>query len=295
MRPLRRRMLCLCSAFLMLSLMFFLMDVGAAEEGTAGGAVEEQKEPQGSDAALTVEIADDADLLSDGEEKELLFALQELSAAADWACFAITANDTKGLSTQAYADDFVDTHAFEQDGVCFLIDMQHRQVYIATTGEAIRYLTDERIERVLDEGYDELTDGDYAGCFLSMTEKTEDYYDAGIPRNQYNEDAYGNRDYYRNRRKELTWVEALIALVIALGAAGGFAAVVMGKYRLKFSTYRYDFFNHSSLHLSDRKDVQVNEFVTRQRIQEQSSSGRNRSSTHVSRGGGTHGGGGRSF
>ena len=42
------------------------------------------------------------------------------------------------------------------DGLALLIDMDNREITVSTSGIAIRYLTDERIENILDAGYDHM-------------------------------------------------------------------------------------------------------------------------------------------
>ncbi len=67
--------------------------------------------------------------------------------------------------------------------------MDNGEAYISTTGIAIRYLTDERIESILDLVFDNgLIDGDYYGAAVGFLKGTEDYLEkGGIPSNQYNE------------------------------------------------------------------------------------------------------------
>ena len=65
----------------------------------------------------------------------------------------LTTDDTNGKTTQEYADDFFDAIAENGDGVALLIDMQNREICISTGGIAIRYLTDARIEDILNDGH----------------------------------------------------------------------------------------------------------------------------------------------
>ena len=76
----------------------------------------------------------------------------------------------------AYADDFYDSGNFGYDGphgtgVLFLIDMDNREIYISTCGDSIYYLTDARIETILDAAFDYVSNGQYydaAKKFLSL-------------------------------------------------------------------------------------------------------------------------------
>ena len=102
----------------------------------------------------------------------------------------------------------------------------------------IRYLTDARIDAVIDAGYDNLKAKNYADGILEMLNETESYLEDGIPSNQYNYDTETGKI---SRYRSITVYEAIGAAVIALLCGGGFAASVLGSYRLKKKTYRYPY------------------------------------------------------
>ncbi len=229
-------------------------------------------------AAVHKDALDDAaDLLTDAEESALLEQIEELEDATGWTVFVLTTADAGDRSAQAYADDYVDTHAFEQDGVCYLIDMDNREVAISTTGKAISVINDNEVEDILDAGYGRLGNGNYSGCFHNMMEETLDCYKSSMP--------------------GLSVIDIAIAFAAALAAGGITGGAIIGSYRLKFDHYHYDYKKNSRLQLVEKEDCFVNEFVTRHHIQRSSSgvSSGSGSTTHKSSGGGTHGGGSRKF
>ena len=74
--------------------------------------------------------------------------------------------DAGGKTSVEYADDFFDEHSTEaEDGVALLIDMDNREIYLSTCGKAIRYLTDSRLDSILDDAYNEVSEEKYAECF----------------------------------------------------------------------------------------------------------------------------------
>lgn len=95
-------------------------------------------------------IYDDAGLFSGEEAAELSEKIQKTEGEEDYHVLIVTTADTGGKTTAAYADDFFEAYNGEGPsgaGVLFLIDMQHRQLYISTGGEAvIRAFTDKKIE-----------------------------------------------------------------------------------------------------------------------------------------------------
>ncbi len=242
-------------------------------------------------------VYDDAGLLTQSEQKAVEEQILALKEASGWNIFAVTTSDTGGKSTMAFADDFFDEHSPEQeDGVAVVIDMDNRQIYISTCGIAIRYLTDERIERILDDAYEEITDGEYKACLTVMLDGVERYYEDGIPNGQYNYDTETGKV---SRYRSITFVEFLIALALGILCSVIVWLSVVGKYRLKSPTFHYDFRGNGHLDLRVREDRFINQTLTHRRIPRETSGGGHssagRSSTHTSSSGRSHGGGGRSF
>lgn len=248
-------------------------------------------------AAEDSKVVDDADLLSYDEEQEIQSMLDEFAEESGWTLFAVTTDDANGMTSEEYADDFVDQNALEENGVCFLIDMDNREIYMSTTGSAIRILTDHRIDSIMDDSYEYAGDGEYVKCFETMIRETEDSFHEGIESGQYNYDRdTGEISKAPNR---LTVWDMLISLIAAAAAGGAVIAVIAGKYRLKFGGWQYDFKSNSRLDLTNKTDRLVNTFRTAHHIQRDSGGGSgssgSRSTTHHSSGGGTHGGGGHKF
>lgn len=248
-------------------------------------------------AAEDSKVVDDADLLSYDEEQEIQSMLDEFAEESGWTLFAVTTDDANGMTSEEYADDYVDQNAFEENGVCFLIDMDNREIYMSTTGSAIRILTDHRIDSIMDDSYEYAGDGEYVKCFETMIRETEDSFHEGIESGQYNYDRdTGEISKAPNR---LTVWDMIISLIAAAAAGGAVVAVIAGKYRLKFGGWQYDFKSNSRRDLTNKTDRLVNTFRTAHHIQRDSGGGSgssgSRSTTHHSSGGGTHGGGGHKF
>ena len=99
-------------------------------------------------------VYDYADLLTVEEEDALQKSAEFCKEQWNMNFLVVTTDDAEGKSSRAYADDFYDQRfpeESEEDGVLYLIDMDNREIYLFTSGEAIRYLTDSRIDRILDE------------------------------------------------------------------------------------------------------------------------------------------------
>lgn len=244
-------------------------------------------------------VFDYAGLMSEDEIAALEMQIAAMKEKTGWDIFAVTTDYAEGKSTVAYADDFYDERTTEDsDGILVLIDMDNREIYISTCGKAIRYLTDARIERVLDDGFYYVSNGEYASCLSAMLSTSEYYYDAGIQENQYNYDVEtGAVSEYRT----LTWMEVVpvFFLAVAVGLAIFFG--VKKSYSLKGGRYEYPYMKYGKLDLTEHQDQFLRAHTTHHRIQTSSSSGGSsrsssgRSSTHRSSSGRSHGGGGRRF
>lgn len=241
-------------------------------------------------------VIDEAGLLTQPQIEELNAKANALSEEYSMDIVITTTNDTGGKSSREYADDYFDYNGFgvgpEYDGILFLIDMDNREAYISTTGIGIKYLTDERIERVLDEVFDSgLVDGDFYGASLGFLNGTERYLEAGIPHNQHTVEEKINK---------ITLFDMIIALIGSLVVGGIFVGSVKTSYKLRNPGNPFSYRNNSIVNIANTEDRLVDTFVTHRIIPKPkpSSGGGSsggRSTTHRSSSGRSHGGGGRKF
>lgn len=211
----------------------------------------------------------------------------------------VTTNDAGGKLEREYADDFYEENGYgaddEYSGLLLLIDMEHRGVWITTEGLAVRYYTDERIDRMCGEIIDDhLAYEDFAGGAAAFLSRAEAYYDAGIVSNQHN---YDTETGETSRYRTLSAGNVVCALALGLVLAGLCCGVTVGRYRLKFPDKSYDLAQNAALDVRTRRDEFIGQTVTTRRIPKNppSSGGGGRSSTHRSSSGRSHGGGGRRF
>ncbi len=263
------------------------------------GATENEIYTTESSQVVENYVFDYAGLLSLEELYELEMQIADMKEKTGWDIFAVTTDYAEGKSAVAYADDFYDERTTEDsDGILVLIDMDNREIYVSTCGKAIRYLTDARIERILDDGFYYVSNGEYASCLSAMLSTAGYYYDAGIQESQYNYDVEtGAVSEYRT----LTWVEVLPVFLLAVVVGLVIYFAVVKSYSLKGGRYEYPYMKYGKLDLTAHEDQFLRTHTTHHRIQTSSSSGGSsrsssgRSSTHRSSSGRSHGGGGRKF
>ena len=159
--------------------------------------------------------------------------------------------------------------------------MDNRKIFLSTNGIASRYLTDERIDEIVSNTFSYATKEAYSDCLRSMLDKISDYYEEGIPTEQYNE------------KSEITLIEGVIILVVALLSGVGVYIFVSKGYQMNGKEEEYLYMKYGNLHLIHSEDRFLRQNITQQRIKRDEKD--SESSTHTSSSGRTHGGGGHSF
>ncbi|NLY86745.1 MAG: TPM domain-containing protein [Tissierellia bacterium] len=252
-------------------------------------------------AAKTL-VFDDAGLFSEEERLILEDEASNLSTEYKMDLVIVTTDDAGGKTARQYADDFFDYGGFgvgdNYDGVLFLIDMDNREAYISTSGIAIRYLTDFRLDRILDKVFDEgLLDGDYFGAAMAFLDGTRSYLEAGISQDQYNEP-----EGYIKPENRISLTDVMIAIVGGLITSGIFYFSTKARYKTPRTYDQFSYRNNSVVNLMPTKDRLISSYVTHRIIPKPSNPSRTssrstigRSTTHRSSSGRTHGGRGRKF
>ena len=88
--------------------------------------------------AMEQRVFDNAELLSEAEEREMQLWVEDLQENWDMDLAFLTTNDTEGKSVQQYGADFFVEHDLglgeNDDGVIFVLDMGSREGQIITSG-----------------------------------------------------------------------------------------------------------------------------------------------------------------
>lgn len=254
--------------------------------------------------AAASQVYDDAGLFLQGEMTELEAAADKLRDRHHMNFVIVTTEDAKGKSAREYADDFYMDNGYydneERGGIELLIDMDNREVYVSTAGDMRYYITDEKVEEILDAGYPYVSDGAYARAIARMLDEADDIIGEGIQSNQY---IYDEETGKIIRYRSLTGTDILIAVLVPLVLAGSACFVVCRKYSA-VEKYQYSINQNANMKIRNRSDHLVNQFVTKRRIPKNpppgnggggSAGSSGRTTVHTSSGGGSFGGGGRKF
>lgn len=191
--------------------------------------------------------------------------------------------------TVEYADDLYDQYCgINTDGVLFLMNNDTKYDYISTSGSAINYYSDYRIDRILDDTYDYLVNGDYNSAALTFINDISYYYKSGKANHQT--EIFGSEAEIEDFFATLIFM-MLIAVVI------GMFIFIGNKKKFQIQkTPASIYVNKNTFKLTQNTDTFMGTITSRVYSPQSSGSGSGhsgRSSTHHSSGGGRHGGGGR--
>jgi len=154
----------------------------------------------------TEKIYDFADLFSKSEEEQLYNEINDFIYDTDFDMAIVTINKNPKSSAMNYADDFYDYNYFgigsTHDGLLFLIDMDTREMWISTTGNAILMYDDNRIDEILYNTYVEISNQNYYECGLSFIETSKYYFGLGIPDSNKDYIIDENGDYIYNNKND---------------------------------------------------------------------------------------------
>lgn len=208
-------------------------------------------------------VYDQADLLSEEQEQNLQEWAEKKKEAEKQNFVFLTSDDTGNQDTKTYADHFYDTHGFEkQDGILFLIDMDNRQLTISTTGSMRAYMTDKRVEAVLEEVKSYASEGAYDRVFTELGEKTLNYLQKQKQQEEKTDFAQNKASVKKNT---LSATEVGVSCLIGIISGGIFFFVILKKYNRKpnlSSSYR----ENTELFLKRQNDDLIHHTVTRRKI-----------------------------
>ena len=252
-------------------------------------------------------VVDNAGLLDSGEISELNRQIQNLRSELELEIVIVTTYGTGGKGVQAYADDFYDQNGYgygsNNTGILLLLDMDSREWYMSTCGDAIYIFTDYGLEQLGEEILPWLSDGEYYRAFLAWLSGLSSYVkayrngspiDGFVPPDAY-DSPYGDEIYHYEDHVGIRVRPFPVALVIGLIAALVTILVMRAKMNTaKLQSGAVDYLKKGSFHLRRRSDMFLYSRVTKTARPKESSGGGG-SSVHRSSGGVSHGGRGGKF
>lgn len=247
-------------------------------------------------------LVDNADLLTDREERSLNSKLERISEDQECEAAIVTVYSLDGKTATEYADDFFDYNGYgygdNDDGILLLVSMEYSDVAISTYGFAIKAFTDAGLDYMYDEFLPYLSSGDYEEAFSTFAELCDELLTqakAGSP--------YGTKKEFGFRSSLQYMPEGPFSakrLVIALGVGMLLAFMVTGFMKSKLKSVRFQpaassYVKKDSLNIRISKDLFLYRKVDRRAKPKDNGSSSRSSSTHRSSSGRSHGGSSRKF
>ena len=262
-----------------------------APEEEADGEVEVLDLP---DERLTERLTDDADLLTNAEEKELLAKLDEISERQKMDVVVVTTNGLDGKTATEYADDFFDYNGFGfgagHDGILLLVSMEERDWAISTSGAGIDTFTDDGQSFMTGQIIPYLSSGAYAGAFDTYATLCDEFITQAKEGDPYDG---GNMPKDPEQTRSFRLLMLPVSILI-----GFFASLMNGKRKqAKQKTVRHaltamDYMVSDSLRMQAGGDRFLRAHTATRHISrpKNSGGGGHGSSTHMGSSGHVHGG-----
>ena len=113
-------------------------------------------------------ILDEADLLTDSEEKQLLMKMQPITEYGNAAFVSVSENS---YSTSAFADRFLQDTFHYGNSTVFVIDMDNRNIWLQSSGEIEDVITVSYANTITDNIYTYASRADYYSCAAKAFEQ----------------------------------------------------------------------------------------------------------------------------
>lgn len=239
----------------------------------------------------TTKIYDYAMVLTTKEKEKLKEQIDKYIQNYNMDMVLVTVKYHEKNSTKEYAQDFYDYNGFglnnTYDGIIFVIDFTYgyTDIYISTTGEAIRLYDDYRINKMLDNISDKKNDG-YYSMFKSFVSDASNYASKGTPSSNSNTviNEYGQLVY----KKTIPWIKIIIISIVVSSII--ILILVFKNKMVKKSIDAKYYLKAGSVIINSRNDRFITTHTSSVRINDSSSGGSSISSGSSGR---SHGGGGR--
>ena len=243
-------------------------------------------------AANYPRVWDEAELLTDIEERTLITKLTNISEKHQVDVVVVTVESTDGLSPMAYADDFFDYNGYgfgdARDGVLLLLSMEERDWWISTRGYGITAFTDFGIEYIGEEIVEYLSDGDYVGGFTKFADMADEFITLAKAGTPFDVDSMPKKPFN-------AVLSAIIALIIGFIAGKVYTGRMKGELNtVRFQKEAKSYVKGGSFKVTDSKDFFLYRHLDRT-VKESDDDKDGGSSTHTSSSGASHGGGGGKF
>ncbi len=221
-------------------------------------------------------LVDDADVLTENEERLLLAELETMTQDLSCEIAVVTVSSLGGKHVQDYADDYYDDNGYGygsgDDGVLLLLAMDEREWAITTYGTAMYALSDSALYYIEEQMLPDLRRGDYYEGFQTFAEGCSRYIryylapdegDKDDPWISFVEDPNFGEDYGYGESFD---IKGTLLVAVGIGVAVAFIVVSAMKSQLTSVRSRHEanaYIRADGIRLTDCRDVFLYRNVTR--------------------------------
>lgn len=144
-------------------------------------------------------VEDQADLLTDDEESQLLDKLDTISEENDFDVAVATVQSTDGVAMNKFTDDFYDDNHYgtgeTYDGILFMVSIGDREWHITTHGFARAIFDKDALDDLKEIVQPELKAQDFAGAFNAFADQCQYVLESSADMDSSDVSAYADGDY----------------------------------------------------------------------------------------------------
>ena len=259
-------------------------------------------------------VYDYYELFSEQEKEELEEILNQYTLEGEVDIVVLTTDNLEGKSKQKYMEDFFDNAYLGYDKelgdtvlLMLYMNPNDRSVEIQGYENSRFYITDDRIESILDEIVPYLSNGDYLKALEEYASLVANYMNTEVtaPNNNYSnnnnnnsypsrQDSYDSSTSYPSRSEDI-----LRNPLVQLGASLILSGIVVGIMAYhssgRITTNNRTYLNQQESKVTAHHDIYIRTTVSRVRKPQNNDNGGGHTGGGTSSGGHSHSGGGRSF
>ena len=233
---------------------------------------------------------DDADILTESEERELLSQLDEISERQMVDIVVHTIWSIGDYSAQDAADNIFESYGYgmgeDRNCILLLVSMEYHDWHITTAGYGITAVTDVGITYMEENMVPYLSAGEYETAFSTYADICDTFITMAKSGNPFDADDLPEEPFPALRNLIICLVIGIIAGWIAVGKMKAELITV------KQQTGAADYTRQGSMNVTQSRDIFLYRTVSKT---VKSDSDSNKSSTHKTSSGTTVGGGGGKF
>lgn len=252
-------------------------------------------------------LIDNADLLTQQEEENLVQKLDEISTRQNFDVAIVTTNSFDGKSPEAFADDYFDYNGYgmgeDYDGILLVLNMEERTWVISTHAFGITAFTDAGQDYIGDIVLPYIGDGDYLEGFDEFASLCDNFVTQakiGEPYDIYNMPEDDVDDTSKDAEEE--YVRGPMDYILSYIGCLGFGAIGAGvlrsikKSELKTVEMREDATDYwTDFNLIEETDTFLHKKIVAVKVEKDEDEEDGGSTVHKSSSGRTHGGSSRKF